>query len=91
MNWVLAKNMRQKLITLCPTSFELAGKKANFSAWVRRQLLQEQHDRDYSYQPLYGMYCKPCDEQFHHPNEAMANRYKCRFCNADTEFQGLVE
>jgi hypothetical protein len=33
--------MRQKLITLCPTSFELAGKKANFSSWVRRKLLEE--------------------------------------------------
>jgi len=33
--------MRQKLITLCPTSFELALKKPNFSSWVREQLLKE--------------------------------------------------
>ena len=33
--------MRQKLITLCPTSFELALKKPNFSSWVRDQLLKE--------------------------------------------------
>jgi len=33
--------MRQKLITLCPNSFELAQKKPNFSAWVREKLLEE--------------------------------------------------
>jgi len=33
--------MRQKLITLCPNSFELASKKPNFSLWVREQLLKE--------------------------------------------------
>jgi len=30
--------MRQKLITLDPTSWERAMKKPNFSAWVRQQL-----------------------------------------------------
>tara|TARA_R110000823_G_scaffold310416_1_gene435326 strand:+ start:78 stop:287 length:210 start_codon:yes stop_codon:yes gene_type:complete len=30
--------MRQKLITLDPTTFELATKKGNFSMWVRQQL-----------------------------------------------------
>jgi hypothetical protein len=34
-------NMRQKLITLCPTTMELAMKKPNFSYWVREQLLKE--------------------------------------------------
>jgi len=33
--------MRQKLITLCPNSFELAQKKPNFSSWVRNKLLEE--------------------------------------------------
>jgi len=33
--------MRQKLITLCPNSWELAQKKSNFSRWVREQLLKE--------------------------------------------------
>jgi len=33
--------MRQKLITLCPNSFELAQKKNNFSEWVRQKLLDE--------------------------------------------------
>ena len=33
--------MRQKLITLCPNSWELALKKPNFSLWVRSKLLEE--------------------------------------------------
>jgi len=36
-----AVNMRQKLITLCPTSFEEAKKMPNFSAWVRAKLLEK--------------------------------------------------
>jgi len=31
-------NMRQKLITLDLTSYELASKMSNFSGWVRQQL-----------------------------------------------------
>ena len=34
--------MRQKLITLCPTSYEIAQKKPNFSSWVRKKLLEGQ-------------------------------------------------
>ena len=30
--------MRQKLITLDPTSFEIASKMPNFSEWVRNEL-----------------------------------------------------
>jgi len=33
--------MRQKLITLCPNSFEIAQKKGNFSQWVRNKLLED--------------------------------------------------
>lgn len=33
--------MRNKMITLCPTSYELAQKMPNFSSWVRRMVLQE--------------------------------------------------
>ena len=38
---LLATSMRQKLVTLCPTTFELAQKKRNFSAWIRRMLNEE--------------------------------------------------
>ena len=33
--------MRQKIISLSLDTYELASKKANFSAWVRRKLLEE--------------------------------------------------
>jgi len=38
--------MRQKLITLDPTSFELASKKTNFSEWVRNMLRSERNGSD---------------------------------------------
>lgn len=38
--------MRQKLITLDPTSWELAQKKSNFSDWVRNQLRSERNRGD---------------------------------------------
>lgn len=31
--------MRHKTITLCPTTYEIARKMDNFSAWIRIQLL----------------------------------------------------
>jgi hypothetical protein len=40
--------MRQKLITLCPVTWELASKKSNFSAWIRDKLRQERNMRDLS-------------------------------------------
>lgn len=35
--------MRQKLITLCPTTWELAQRKPNFSAWIRDKLRSERN------------------------------------------------
>jgi len=46
--------MRQKLITLDPTSWERAMKKSNFSAWVRQQL-QLEADKD-TKKPRYSFY-----------------------------------
>jgi len=37
--------MRQKLITLDPTSWDLAAKKSNFSQWVRDKLRSEDNRR----------------------------------------------
>ena len=37
--------MRQKLITLDPTSWDLAQKKPNFSQWVRDMLRSEDNKR----------------------------------------------
>jgi len=32
--------MRQKMITLCPTTYEWAQKEVNFSQWVRSKILE---------------------------------------------------
>jgi len=45
-NGVFLVNMRQKLITLDPTSWDLAAKKPNFSQWVRDQLRSERNKRE---------------------------------------------
>lgn len=50
--------MKHKMVNLCPTSFEIAAKKKNFSKWVRDQLLKDQNkeDKRYRYQ------CEDCGE-----------------------------
>ena len=32
--------MRNKMITLCPTTYELSKKMPNFSGWVRKMILE---------------------------------------------------
>ena len=45
--------MRQKLITLDPTSWDLAARKTNFSEWVRNQLRSERNKvEQHRYMPL---------------------------------------
>ena len=48
--------MRQKLITLDPTSWDLAAKKSNFSQWVRNQLRSERNKMT-----IPTKYCTWCD------------------------------
>ena len=57
--------MRQKLITLCPTTYELASRKTNFSDWVRNKLRSErnrrempQHEREYLDNNVIDRYTK---------------------------------
>ena len=40
---LLGPVMRQKMINLCPTTYDLAKRMPNFSGWVRRKIL-EMHD-----------------------------------------------
>jgi len=63
--------MRQKLITLCPTSFELALKKDNFSAWVRDRLLGEARSNEKPWK-----YCKSCDTSMK-TNESLCVNPNC--------------
>jgi len=85
--------MRQKLITLCPTSFELAGRKANFSSWVRRKLMDEQQivEKKEESRPLYQAYCKDCDKYYQHYQDFMMNTKYCNYCHLKCDYLGLIE
>jgi len=54
--------MRQKIISLSLDTYELASKKANFSAWVRRKLLEEQGIKDISDQRSH--FCPKCGTEY---------------------------
>ncbi len=61
----MALFMRNKMITLCPTTFELAKNMPNFSAWVRHQLLLLQiHLNEFEDEDLKDeeLQCKNCEE-----------------------------
>jgi hypothetical protein len=79
--------MRQKLITLCPTSFELAGRKANFSAWVRRKLLEEVKPPEVE----YGAYCERCDITYARIYKSSMLHYNCDKCSNMTTYLGELE
>jgi len=67
--------MRQKLITLCPNSFELALKKDNFSEWVRKRLLEEADLPKEEY--LFK--CRACNYQHVYPTRSVKNCPTCGF------------
>ena len=79
--------MRQKLITLCPTSFELAGKKANFSAWVRRKLMAEVQTVTID-KKMYGAYCIICDVTYQNTLSFLMESHYCGVCNQRCRFEG---
>ena len=55
--------MRQKLITLDPTTFELASKKTNFSEWVRNMLRSERNKQGIRDEMIQLE--KDCDKWYH--------------------------
>ncbi|AXH79178.1 MAG: hypothetical protein [Circular genetic element sp.] len=85
--------MRQKMITLCLTSFEIAQKKRNFSQWVRQKLLDEVQValEERENRQLYGAYCKLCDITAANPHDYMMKNYYCKKCGDSTEYLGLIE
>ena len=78
--------MRQKLITLCPNSFELALKIDNFSAWVRNKLLEEGSMADKS-KYRYEYKCPVCKGTTFR-DARYAN--KCVPCNYPNDYVGAV-
>ena len=55
---------RQKMITLCPTTYEIAQSMPNFSAWVRKKLI-ESHDSVDEVVISLGFRCDECGEVYH--------------------------
>lgn len=51
--------MRQKMITLDPTTWEIAQKMPNFSAWVRKKLVEDSNAAAKDV-PIY-YHCSECD------------------------------
>jgi len=64
--------MRNKTITLCLNSFEIAQKMENFSGWVRSKLLEEANIEEKSPE-TYLFKCKACNLQRVYPTKAVRN------------------
>jgi len=76
------------MITLCPTSYEIAQKKSNFSSWVRKKLLEDNEKRD----PLgwtYEYKCPLCQCLRIFPNQEM--EWRCNKCNIPMKFTEVIE
>ena len=83
--------MRQKIISLSLDTYELASKKANFSAWVRRQLLQEQvnHiDQPKFRKQMYECVCNNCDLYYDSSLEEKMLAFICHECRKTCEYLG---
>ena len=78
--------MRQKLITLCPNSFELAQKKENFSQWVRQKLLEDSAEAK-SPDLLFKYKCPVCKID---PLFTTRRPRTCHKCNYAMKFEGQV-
>ena len=79
--------MRQKLITLCPNSFEIAQKKPNFSAWVRKKLLEE--GEKVTDDPIFHLYQCPLCKTKHEQEQRFATT--CVFCKYPMKYLGVKE
>jgi len=75
--------MRQKLITLCPNSFEIAQKKANFSQWVRNKLLEDDEASPKS-MSNYEYQCPLCKKTTEWPHQLL--EWECWKCNIKLDF-----
>jgi hypothetical protein len=83
-------NMRQKIISLSLDTYELASKKANFSAWVRRKLMEEVETVTIA-KKMYGAYCFKCDVMYQNSIEFMMESHYCKKCNTRCKFAGELE
>ena len=82
--------MRQKIISLSLDTYELASKKANFSAWVRRKLSEEARTtvikREYE--------CTSCSHKFFMPPNSVTGITMvedCHECGKSSIKTGVTE
>ena len=89
----LGWNMRQKMITLDPTSWEYAAKKRNFSGWVRKKLMEEQAESSVITEslPMFGAYCDQCDSTYTNPQQFRMEEFYCKKCHTKCEYMGVVQ
>jgi len=83
--------MRQKLITLCPNTFEIAQKMPNFSRWVRQQLLESvesERDLEEKDEITYNSYCKHCDIEYSSPHKFIMEHHYCTKCHLACQYRG---
>ncbi|GAH83200.1 unnamed protein product [marine sediment metagenome] len=86
--------MRQKIISLSLDTYELASKKANFSAWVRRKLLEETVNHQLKHpsrKQMYECVCEPCDLYYDSAIEDMMLAFVCHECKKPCKYLGPAQ
>ena len=86
--------MRHKTITLCPTTYEIARKMDNFSAWIRQELMKKQATQFKAKPEIdekYQAYCNPCDLSYLNTDPDMIKGMPCKECGNKTFYLGLIE
>jgi len=73
--------MRQKMITLDPTTWEFAARMDNFSGWVRSKLKEEMAKGAKPKQFKFESYCPRCDLWYAHTSEYDAKYHACSECD----------
>ena len=87
--------MRHKTITLCPTTYEIARKMDNFSAFVRQELMKKQatqYKAKVEVLAKYAAYCNPCDLTHLNTNpDLLKGSMPCHECGKATVYLGMIE
>jgi len=82
------------MITLCPTTYELAKQNPNFSLWVRQELMKKmalQHKAKPEIDTIYGAYCLACDLTYSNTADFLVQGFDCKKCGARTTFLGEIQ
>ena len=83
--------MRQKMITLDPTSWEIASKMKNFSGWVRQQLREKNESEQKVKAIQWESMCETCDMFYLSTSEYAAQWNYCQKCHSLCKFVGMSE